>query len=256
VISSSDSVAAAFDAIADDYDAQLSQNPVATYMRSRLHALFRATFPSGSRLLDLAAGTGIDAIFLASIGCKVIAVDASHGMLTVLENKFKMRGLTVETHELAVENLGRLGVTGLDGVISTFGGLNTVGATAGLAEDLCRALKPHGRLILHALSRYCLWHTLRSAAHGRLSFERPPDIHVGPGMITQCYFSPLELWREEFAKDFVQRHAYAMSVVAAPSLVIRFPRAAPFLFALDTVAGRLFPNVGDFFVLDLEKRDD
>jgi ubiquinone/menaquinone biosynthesis C-methylase UbiE len=254
VISSTESVAVAFDAIAPEYEAQLARNPVADYMRMRLHRHLRGAFHPGSRVLDLTAGTGIDATFLASLGIDVIAMDASPRMLQELESKTKTGCLAVETHVLPVEDLPRLGLSGLDGAVSTFGGLNTVHGMSGLAAELSRCLKPRGRLIFHALNRFCLWQTALSALHGRLSFKRAADIHVGSAVISLCYYEPFALWRDTFAEDFVIKDVYAMSVVAAPSLLKRFPRAASPLFALDSVAGRLFSRAGDFFVLDMEKR--
>jgi SAM-dependent methyltransferase len=254
VIPATRSVAATYDAIAVDYEAQLAQNPVAQYMRTRLHHHFTCAFRAGNRVLDLTAGTGVDASFLASLGIRVIAMDVSVGMTQELERKAERGFLSIETHVSPVEDLAKLGLSNLDGAISTFGGLNTVYRMPGLAADLASCLKPRGRVILHALNHFCFWQTIRSAAHGRPHLARATDIHVGPALISHRFYDPFLLWRDVFARDFALREVYALSVVAAPPLVKRFPRAASTLFALDRLTGRLFPGAGDFFVLDLEKR--
>jgi 2-polyprenyl-3-methyl-5-hydroxy-6-metoxy-1,4-benzoquinol methylase len=254
VISSADAVAIAFNAIAPEYEAQLAQNPVASFMRRRLHRHFREAFHAGDRVLDLAAGTGLDSTFLASLGIRVVALDASSAMMMELERKARMRSLAIDTHVLQIEELATLGLSNLDGAISTFGGLNTVHGMSALAAELSRCIKPKGRLIFHALNRFCLWQVVRSGIHGRISFQRATAIKVGANVISLRFFEPFRLWRDAFARDFVIRDAYAMSVVASPTVIRRFPHTASTLFALDSITGRLLPGAGDFFVLDLEKR--
>jgi SAM-dependent methyltransferase len=247
-------IAGVYDTLAPEYEDQLARNPVAHYMRVRLHRHFTRVFHPGSRVLDLTAGTGIDASFLASYGVQVIAMDVSPGMTQELERKAERRGLSIETHVLAAEELAKLALSGLDGAISTFGGLNTVHGMPRLAAELANCVKPCGRVILHALNHFCLWQTVRSAAHGRIRCARTADIHLGPAVIPHRFYDPFALWRDVFAGDFALREVYALSVVAAPPLMRRFPRAAPMLLALDRFTGHLFPGAGDFFVLDLEKR--
>lgn len=46
-----------------------------------LHALLRKWIPSGSSVLEIGCGSGRDALFLASLGCKVTATDGSETML-------------------------------------------------------------------------------------------------------------------------------------------------------------------------------
>ncbi len=51
-------VAHAYDAIACEYDAHLAGDPVAGYMRARLHERMRCLFRPGDHILDVSAGTG------------------------------------------------------------------------------------------------------------------------------------------------------------------------------------------------------
>ncbi len=46
-----------------------------------LHALLRKWIPSGSSVLEIGCGSGRDAVFLASQGCRVTATDGSDAML-------------------------------------------------------------------------------------------------------------------------------------------------------------------------------
>ncbi len=255
MISKEQEVARAYDAIAREYDAQLAQNPVALYMRARLHEHFARVFHPGDTILDLTAGTGSDACFLAARGIRVVALDASPGMIAELQRAAAQRGLTVETHVQPVEYLAQLELCDLDGAISTFGGLNTVRRMRRLARDLSSCLKPRGRVILHALNDFCFWQLLGQLAHGRLQVRRGTELHIGQAVMAHSLYNPFALWRDAFFRYFAPCEVYAQSVVAAPALVKRFPYAAGALFALDRIAGRVFPTAGDFFVMELEKRD-
>ncbi len=255
MISKEHEVARAYDAIAHEYDAQLAQNPVALYMRERLHEHFARAFHSGDSVLDLTAGTGSDACFLAARGIRVVALDASPGMIAELQRAAAQGGLTVETHVQPVEHLAQLELCDLDGAISTFGGLNTVQGLPRLAQNLSSCLKPRGRVILHALNDFCFWQVLSNLAHARMQLTRGTELHVGQAVMAHRFYNPFALWRDAFYRYFAPREVYALSVVAAPALVKRYPYAARAFFTLDRIAGQVFPAAGDFFVMELEKRD-
>jgi 2-polyprenyl-3-methyl-5-hydroxy-6-metoxy-1,4-benzoquinol methylase len=249
-------VGRAYDEIAPKYNSQLEQNPVADYMRARLHAYFLRVFHPQDRVLDLAAGTGIDACFLASREVQVTAVDASTVMIEELERAAHGRGLSIKTHVTDVENLSALEFSEFDGVVSSFGGLNTVADMRQLAQALAECLKPRGLIVLHALNDFCFWQTVRAATRGHLRFARESEFQLGSSLISHRFYNPFTLWRESFASRFSLNHVYGLSVVAAPPLVRRFPRFAPALYLLDAFAGRLFPSAGDFFMMELGKRDE
>jgi 2-polyprenyl-3-methyl-5-hydroxy-6-metoxy-1,4-benzoquinol methylase len=244
-------VGQAYDAIALDYETQMGKNPVAAYMRARLHEHFVRLFRRGDRLLDFTAGTGIDALFLAERGVQVTAVDVSPAMIAELKRNAAQRNLSVEVCVLDAERLGELSVT-FDGAISTFAGLNTIGDMPRLAEALARAIRPGGHVVLHGLNRDCLWQAVGSRLRHRGG--RTVQMRIGGTAVTYSLYNPFALCRAAFASHFDLREAYGLSVVAAPAVVKRIPRGAPLVFWTDRVVGRMLPAAGDFFVLDLEKR--
>jgi SAM-dependent methyltransferase len=77
-------VALAYDAIAETYDEAMQGD---IWMRHRLWQHFDRVFKAGDRILDLACGTGADALYLASLGAHVVAIDASPGMIAQLQHK-------------------------------------------------------------------------------------------------------------------------------------------------------------------------
>ncbi len=249
-------VARAYDAHAAEYDVILERDPIAQYMRRRLHDHLARVFRPGDRVLDLTAGTGLDACFLAARGVHVLALDISPGMLEELRRNAVRDQLQIEARVLAAERLDALEERELDGAISTFAGLNTIEDPRTLARELALRLKPGGRVIVHALGNFCFWEWGRALLHGQRwrPRPRPSDVLIGTQIVAHHYYNPFSLWQGAFAPYFTLSQVYGLSVIAAPSLVRRFPRGASALFALDRLAGRLWPAAGDFYVADMEKR--
>ena len=61
---------AAYDAIAPEYDERVAPS---SWVRERLWERFDVLFPPGSRVLDVTAGTGLDALHLLGRGVDVTA---------------------------------------------------------------------------------------------------------------------------------------------------------------------------------------
>jgi 2-polyprenyl-3-methyl-5-hydroxy-6-metoxy-1,4-benzoquinol methylase len=243
------SVALGYDAIAPEYDAHLASDPVAGYMRAKLHTHFARVFHAGDHVLDLTAGTGADACFLATQGVQVTALDISPGMIAQLQRVAASQAAQIEARLLAAECLSELDSRDFDGAISTFAGLNTIEDMPRLARNLAERLKPHGHVILHALNTFCFWEW---AAH--LDRTRRTEVRIGGHNVPHRLYDPFRLWRDAFALFFDLQSVYALSVIAGLPLVRRFRFADGLLFALDSSLGRVFPTAGDFFVIDLEKR--
>jgi SAM-dependent methyltransferase len=139
----------AYDAIAAGYDAAVAPS---SWVRERLWERLDALFPSGSRVLDVTAGTGLDALHLADRGVEVTACDLSSGMLDCLARKAP----SIPAIPRIVADFNRLEEAGLsgpfDGLISTFAGLNAAADLAGLARAAARLVRPGGVLLLHVLN--------------------------------------------------------------------------------------------------------
>jgi 2-polyprenyl-3-methyl-5-hydroxy-6-metoxy-1,4-benzoquinol methylase len=247
-------VARAHDVLAPTYDDLLASNPVAVWMRSQLWQHYARVFAPDAHLLDFAAGTGADALHLARGGARVIALDVSAGMIAELQRRADELNIHVDARLLPAENLDRLRIERVDGALAAFAALNTIEDLPRLSRNLARLLNPHGRVILHALNSFCLWETVNGVLHGRLPRPRQQDTRIGGECVAHRFYDPFALFRDAFAGEFALRELYALSVIAAPTWIRRAPRFAPLILRLDRGVGRAFPNAGDFFVIDLEKR--
>jgi SAM-dependent methyltransferase len=223
-------------------------------MRKRLHEHLGRIFRPGDHVLDLSAGTGTDACYLAARGVQVTALDVSPGMVAELKRTATRRGVSVDARVLPAECLDELSVRDLDGAISTFAGLNTMNDLPRLARALAERLKPQGRVLVHALNTFCLWRWVADRNGVRSRREGMCQVSIGRQIVPHRVYGPFALWRAAFAQQFDIRRVYALSVVAGLPLIKRFPFAARPLFALDRIAGHVLPAAGDFFVMELGKK--
>jgi SAM-dependent methyltransferase len=150
----------AFDSVAADYDGPRGNNALIQDMRAEMWRTLDATFASGSRLIDLGCGTGLDAVRMAHAGHNVVATDWSPQMVerTCVRAEHERLSEHVQALNVGAHELFRIeGREQFDGAYSNLGALNCVPDLAGLAAECARLLKPGGRLVFAVIGRICPW---------------------------------------------------------------------------------------------------
>jgi SAM-dependent methyltransferase len=256
------SVGRAYDAIAADYDAQVRGD---AWMRQQLHARYRRVFRAGDFVLDVGCGTGLDAVFLAEHGLRVLGIDASPEMIARARARIAAAGLgeRITVRVQPIERLDELAERQLDGIVSAFASLNALPDLRQFAADAARLVRPRGRLILHLLNRTSLWEWLGYARRGQWRAARALGaaptraFSIGGESIQHRLYSPRDVYRDVFAQSFRRRGCVGLGAIRPPHTVRRLPdplvRA---LEALDPPLGTLpvVRGLGRFLVLDLERR--
>ena len=109
-----------------------------------------ATIPRG-RILSLAEGEGRNAVYLASLGCKVTAVDGSPVGLRKAEALAAERGVAITA---VVADLGQFRIESgqWDGIVSCYCHIPTF-IRPPLHRAVVRGLKPGGVFVLEAFSK-------------------------------------------------------------------------------------------------------
>lgn len=197
--SEADVIAAGYNAVAGVYDSQLAP---AHWIREQLWERMDLLFPKDARVLDVTAGTGLDAFHLVERGVHVVACDVSSAMLAQLHHK----NSNIETY---VADFNRLDLNGeFDGVISTFAGLNTSRDLRPFAKDAARLLRPGGVLFIHLLNRWPIADIARHfiglhwANFWQAMVSPQREINIGDVLIPHYLYSPLSLYHRAFAVDF------------------------------------------------------
>jgi len=254
-------MAEAYDRAAADYDRQVLGDD---WMRNVLWERYARLFRPGQVVLDVGCGTGIDALFLAQRGIRVVGIDASVAMVAQARSKLADARLEdlVELRVMDISEIGTLG-TDFDGILSAFASLSTVTDLDKFAADAARLLRPRGTMLLHLLNRSSLWEWLGLARHGRwpaarrVFGARERSFTIGSARVPHYLYRAREVYARIFRPRFRLGRAYGLGILRPPHTLHRLP--AGIVTLLDGLerpvrAQRPFVNWGRFFVLELEKR--
>jgi demethylmenaquinone methyltransferase/2-methoxy-6-polyprenyl-1,4-benzoquinol methylase len=135
-------VRAMFDRIAGVYDAMNSVMTAGLHHRWRRRAVDLAAVGPGSRLLDVATGTGDLAIEAASRGCEVVGSDFSEGMLA----RARLKAPEIRFEQADALDL-QYADDSFDAATVGFGARNFSDLEQGLGE-MARVVRPGGRVVI------------------------------------------------------------------------------------------------------------
>jgi len=245
-----------FDAVAEGYDRTFGRSPAGRLFRFRLAERIGARVPPGSRLLDIGAGTGEDAVWLSRQGFDVLGLEPSAGMAAVARAKAKRAGAAVRFEERGFE--GFAPAAPFDAAYSNFGAMNCVPLDA-WAGSLSKAVRPDGSLFLVLMGRRPLPALLRSGpaawrqrgqATARLGERAVPVIYPDPAEVAEALASSFALTRTETlgflvphpgADDWPRRHPILFGVLAGlERLVARW---------------RILCGFSDHYLVELRRRE-
>jgi SAM-dependent methyltransferase len=186
----------------------------------------------GARLIDVGAGSGGAALLAAARGAKVLAVDASAGMVERIRERAgahaagQIEAETMDGMALAVPG------NSFDAAISLFGVILFPDAARGMRE-IARVLKPDGRAAVATWTeseRYELVSRLVAAiaavrgpqpppesVPAQLRFRDPAAFHdllAGAGLTVERIVRAEEHWRLPSARWLAERLAFAPGMAA------------------------------------------
>ena len=256
---------AAFSAQAPRFDVIDDGNPIIGRMRTIVRRAVMRNYAPGQELLELNAGTGLDALWFAERGLNVLATDAAPGMVARLRERsarFPERVLAVE--ECSFNELERLGARRFDHVFSNFGGLNCTARLDKVLHDIDGLLRPGGTCALVIMPRFSPWETLALLKGNlRLAYRRwrrsgtPAKVEDIP--FTCYYYSPRYV-RRELGNDYDVLLQRTLSWFIPPphleNFPSRWPRSYDALQRLEDATAAYWPfNIGgDHFLIVLRKR--
>ncbi|HUI30873.1 MAG TPA: class I SAM-dependent methyltransferase [Candidatus Acidoferrales bacterium] len=256
-------IADAFDRQADSFDEYEEGNRILLWMRSVIHKHMLSYVRRGDHLLELNAGTGIDAIFFAQNGVSVHAIDISRKMLERLKGKIRENGLSelVYAEQRSFRNLEGFRPHTFNHIFSDFGGLNCTSQPDFVIRQFRRLLKPGGTVTLVMMPPVCPWEILFALkGNFQLAFRRLQKhgtrSHVEGVIFRSYYFTPRRLIGF-FGDEYSLLDLRGLGSLVPPPYLDRFPTRYPRLFELlshlDVRLSKRFPfhSWADHFILTM-----
>lgn len=165
----------AFTKQAAHYDGIDGANAILADLRKQVYDHVTRFMKPGCAILELNAGTGIDALHFAGQGHSVLATDVSDGMVEQINRKiahhlFQGR---LECLQLSYAALDRLNGRRFDYVFSNFGGLNCIDDLSKVSRHLPSLLHPGAYLTWVIMPPVCPWELAGVLkGHGAKAFRR------------------------------------------------------------------------------------
>lgn len=240
----------AFSKQAEHYDADDLDNPILLDWRKRVYDHLNLFLKPGSRVLELNAGTGKDAIHLVRSGHSVHATDVSPGMIQKIRDKVNQSGCQQElsVQQCSFESLNAVTDDSFDCVFSNFGGLNCCRDLAAVTQHLPRLLKRGGYVIWVIMPPACPWEWLQILKGNLNAFRRLKKqgvmAHLEGEYFTTYYHSLSDI-QISLGPDFIRIRTEGLGSVSPPpssqAFFVGHPGLYDALKRLDRVVGSHFP---------------
>ena len=251
------------------FDEQYAANSIVHYKRKRVRAHLLECLGPGSNILELNAGTGDDAIFLAQQGHYVHATDIATGMQQQLMAKVECGQLThrISNELCSFTALHRLKNKGpFDCIFSNFAGLNCTGELQTVLNSFDALLKPGGVVVLVMLPNFCLWETAlllkgKFKTATRRFFSAKGRKAAIDGAAFTCWYYPASFVTAQLKDTFSLLKTEGLCTIVPPSYIENFaekyPKLFPWLCKTEERLADKWPwkYMGDYYIISLRKND-
>ena len=250
------------------FDDSYSGNPIIQYKRKRVRDHVNALIGRESRILELNAGTGEDAIYFAGRGHRVHATDISEGMQKILQQKTRALQLesNISSEICSFTRLEQLKDKGpYDVIFSNFAGLNCTDQLDKVVSSFSPLLKTGGVVTLVVLPKFCLWETLflfrgkLKTAFRRFFSKGGRKARIEGEHFLCWYYNPSFL-KKRLKKEFDTISLEGLCTVVPPSYVEYFaerhPRTFNFLKSKENKWKTNWPwrSIGDYYIISFRKK--
>jgi ubiquinone/menaquinone biosynthesis C-methylase UbiE len=262
------SAATAFSKQAPIFDQLYSADTIIRYKRKRVRDHVEEFIQPQSRILELNAGTGEDAMYFASRGHSVHATDISAGMQAILKEKIKGQPTERQiTNELCsfteLENLQDQGP--YDYIFSNFAGLNCTGRLEKVLDSFQHLLKSGGLVTLVILPKFCAWEMLLlfkgkfKTAFRRFAGRKGAKAHL-EGEYFRCWYYNPSFIIKHLKHSFDKKKLEGLCTIVPPSYLENFAQKHPKLYRwLEKKENKLkdrwpWKSTGDYYIITLQKK--
>jgi ubiquinone/menaquinone biosynthesis C-methylase UbiE len=250
------------------FDQLYSSNVIIQYKRRRVREHVSHYLEPNSRVLELNAGTGEDAIWFAERGHTVHATDISRGMQEKLAEKVKQANFEskISTEVCSFTELDQLHYRGpYDLIFSNFAGLNCTGELGKVLRSFSSLLRPGGIVTLVILPRFCLWETMMlvkgefRTAFRRFFSRKGVKANVEGEQFICWYYNPSYVIRN-IEDEYDLLSVEGLCTMVPPSYLENFAAKRPALFKWlkekeDRWKSRWpWKNIGDYYIISFRRK--
>ncbi|HCW06626.1 MAG TPA: hypothetical protein DGG95_04585 [Cytophagales bacterium] len=232
------------------FDQDDEANPVLQTWRKRVYHHVDQFVKPGSKILELNAGTGIDAIHFAKQGHTVHATDLSDGMVAAINKKIVTQGLSnkISVQQLSFQDIHQIKEK-FDVVFSNFGGINCCDDLTKITKHLPLLLNSNALVIWVIMPRVAPWEWLWFfKGKFKMAFRRFSTQGVQAKLegevFTTFYYSLREI-KNAFADHFEFLRSEALGAFSPPPgserFISNFPGALKGMNRLDHWLSNVFP---------------
>ena len=260
--------AAAFNKQSSLFDEIYSANTIVQYKRKRVRNHIERFMDPHSKILELNAGTGEDAVYFAQHGHYVHAMDISEGMLEILSQKILSASLTdkVSCELCSFTQLNKLRNKGpFDLIFSNFAGLNCTNELGKVLASFSTLLNPGGIITLVLLPKFCLWESLLfvkgkfKTAFRRFFSSAGRKAHI-EGKYFRCWYYNPSFIKRLLKKEFDAVSLEGLCTLVPPSYIENFAEKYPKTF--DSLREKEekwkakwpWRSVGDYYIISFRKK--
>ena len=250
------------------FDDLYSTNIIIQYKRQRVRDHLKQFLKPNSKILELNAGTGEDAVWFAQHDHIVHATYISKGMQEKLIDKVRQNKLEIKvTNELCsfAELQGLKNKGPYDLIFSNFAGLNCTGDLDKVLQSFSPLLKPNGIVTLVILPKFCLWESLLfvkgdfKTAFRRFFSSKGVKAHIEGEYFTCWYYNPSYVIRN-MKNMYEVLSVEGLCTLVPPSYLENFPTKRPSLF--NWLKGKEnkwkskwpWKSIGDYYIISLRKK--
>ena len=258
----------AFDAQAPSFDALYASNTIIRYKRGRVRDHIQQFLKPASTILELNAGTGEDATWLAKEGHRVHATDISGKMQQELLRKVQechlQDSITSEVCSFTeLENLAEPGY--YDAIFSNFAGLNCTNRLSKVLDSFSPLLKPGGIVTLVLLPKFCLWEFILlfkgkfKTAFRRFQGKKGTAAKIEEHSFRCWYYNPAYI-RRHLKDSFEVVSLEGLCTMVPPSYIELFATKHPKLYRFLEKKENKWKSkwpwkvVGDYYIITLKKK--